>query len=76
MEDWRRGGGAGVAGTGASWICLWGSLTPPPRLRPPALAQECMVACQEAEECESFVVNEVLAQCFLKTQQCPEYNFW
>jgi hypothetical protein len=40
------------------------------------LSQECMVACQEAPDCESFVVNEVLAQCFLKKEQCPEFNFW
>jgi hypothetical protein len=45
-------------------------------LHPPAPLQECMVACQEAEECEGFVINEVLAQCFLKKEQCPSYNFW
>jgi hypothetical protein len=38
--------------------------------------QDCMVACQEADDCESFVINEVLAQCFLKREQCPTYNFW
>ncbi|KAL4423208.1 hypothetical protein ABPG77_000341, partial [Micractinium sp. CCAP 211/92] len=36
--------------------------------------QECMVACQQAPDCESFVINEVLQQCFLKKAQCPEYD--
>lgn len=31
---------------------------------------QCMEACQMQEECESFVYNDVLAQCFLKVGPC------
>ena len=35
-----------------------------------------MIACQQAEGCESFVINQVQNQCFLKAGQCPVDNFW
>ncbi|PSC76452.1 nitrilase 2 [Micractinium conductrix] len=35
----------------------------------------CRVACQAAPDCEGFVINEVLQQCFLKREQCPSANF-
>ncbi len=31
--------------------------------------QDCMIACQEADDCESFTYNAVLMQCFLKREQ-------
>lgn len=37
--------------------------------------EECMIACQMADTCESFVYNDVLMQCFLDRGQCPEYNY-
>lgn len=37
--------------------------------------EDCMVACQEAPECESFTINEVLQKCFLKSGQCPIGNW-
>lgn len=36
---------------------------------------QCMIACQMAPTCESFVYNDVLQQCFLSRGQCPEYNY-
>lgn len=37
--------------------------------------EQCMVACETAPTCESFVYNDVLMQCFLARGQCPVYNF-
>lgn len=36
--------------------------------------EECMIACQMADGCESFVFNDVQQKCFLARGQCPEYN--
>ncbi|PRW59651.1 nitrilase 2 isoform A [Chlorella sorokiniana] len=38
--------------------------------------QDCMIACQQAEECESFTYNAVLMQCFLKREQVGQDAVW
>jgi len=37
--------------------------------------EQCMIACQMAPTCESFVYNDVLQQCFLSRGQCPVFNY-
>ena len=34
---------------------------------------ECMIACEQDETCESFVINEVQQKCLLARGQCPSY---
>lgn len=47
-----------------------------PLLHPSPSSQDCMISCQQAPDCEAFVINEALQQCYLKKEQCPSFNSW